>query len=236
MLDLAQAIEIILTLASQHDFSYVVTPNVDHMVRLHECNAERQELWQAYLRAELCLCDSRVLAALASASQIKVSVVPGSDLTAALIERPLNKMKIALVGGDPSQAGWLRRHWPGAQVVQHIPPMGLRNSQDARIAVAEFVEHVHADIVLLTVGSPQSEFIAHLISERGRARGVALCVGASLEFMTGAKQRAPKLLQNAGLEWAFRLLTEPRRLWHRYLIVGPRILKIWMQWRINPLS
>jgi exopolysaccharide biosynthesis WecB/TagA/CpsF family protein len=57
---------------------------------------------------------------------------------------------------------------------------------------------------------------------RGRARGLALCVGASLNFITGSERRAPQWMQQAGIEWLYRLLHNPRRLAGRYLIRGPR--------------
>jgi N-acetylglucosaminyldiphosphoundecaprenol N-acetyl-beta-D-mannosaminyltransferase len=56
---------------------------------------------------------------------------------------------------------------------------------------------------------------------------VGLCIGASVEFLSGAKRRAPRWMQRAGLEWLYRLLSEPRRLWRRYLVKGPRVFKLW---------
>jgi exopolysaccharide biosynthesis WecB/TagA/CpsF family protein len=56
-------------------------------------------------------------------------------------------------------------------------------------------------------------------------------VGASLEFLAGEKRRAPRLVQAASMEWAFRLLSEPGRLWRRYLVEGPAIFRIWLDWR-----
>jgi len=102
---------------------------------------------------------------------------------------------------------------------------------DARAAVADFVIASEPDVVLFAVGAPQSELLCAEIAARGGARGVALCIGASLEFLTGAKRRAPRWMQRAGLEWLFRLLSEPRRLWRRYLVEGPRIFAIWWRWR-----
>ena len=108
--------------------------------------------------------------------------------------------------------------------------MGLRHNEHARNEVIEFIESENPHLVLLTVGAPQSEIIAAALGSRSRVGGVALCVGASLEFLTGAKRRAPRTLQVLSLEWAFRLLSEPRRLWRRYLLTGPRIIAIWWRW------
>jgi N-acetylglucosaminyldiphosphoundecaprenol N-acetyl-beta-D-mannosaminyltransferase len=75
----------------------------------------------------------------------------------------------------------------------------------------------------LAVGSPQQEMLAALLRQRGIARGLALCVGASLNFLTGTERRAPLWVQKLSLEWLYRLAQNPRRLWVRYLVRGPRI-------------
>jgi exopolysaccharide biosynthesis WecB/TagA/CpsF family protein len=56
-------------------------------------------------------------------------------------------------------------------------------------------------------------------------------MGASIVLLRGAGRPAPRWMQRAGLEWAFRLLSEPRRLWRRYIVEGPRIFVIWYRWR-----
>jgi exopolysaccharide biosynthesis WecB/TagA/CpsF family protein len=85
--------------------------------------------------------------------------------------------------------------------------------------------------VFLVVGAPQQEMIAKAALDRGDCRGVGLCIGVSLEFLAGKVQRAPNWMQQARLEWAFRLLAEPRRLWRRYLVEGPKIFALWFKWR-----
>src|SRR3546814_15777850 len=90
--------------------------------------------------------------------------------------------------------------------------MGIRHDPAARTAIAEFGEAAAADVVFLAVGAPQSEMVCADIGQRGRARGVALCIGASLEFLTGAKSRAPLWMQRAGFAWLFRLLREPQQI------------------------
>jgi exopolysaccharide biosynthesis WecB/TagA/CpsF family protein len=199
-------------------FSYLVTPNVDHVVRLHRelKGPAGNVLRNAYDDADLCLCDSRILALLAGWSGVELSVIAGSDLTARLLSAPLPEgTRIALVGGSAAQRQWLADARPEAQLFHHEPPMGLRTNHAAQAAVVAFVEEARPHLTLLTVGSPQSEIVAQLIKSRGRAGGVALCVGASLEFLTGEKRRAPRFIQALKLEWAFRLVSEPRRLWRR---------------------
>jgi N-acetylglucosaminyldiphosphoundecaprenol N-acetyl-beta-D-mannosaminyltransferase len=86
------------------------------------------------------------------------------------------------------------------------------------------------------VGSPCSEIIASRCAQRGGGRGVALCIGASIEFILGDQIRAPLWMQKAGLEWAFRLITNPVRLWRRYLVEGPKIFLIVAKWYFRSKS
>ena len=68
--------------------------------------------------------------------------------------------------------------------------------------------------------------VARALAARGIAVGTGLCVGASLEFLAGTERRAPVLVQKAGLEWAWRLAQNPQRLWRRYLVDDPAILRL----------
>lgn len=225
-----QAITWICDAAAQPRFRYVVTPNVDHLNRL----TSNSGLMPAYQAADLCLCDSTVLNLLARFSGVSLAVIKGSDLTQELVSRMQTGQpdiqRVLLIGGTASDARWLETALPN-QSVRHLdPPMGLRCDPAARAKVADFIGLSEAQLVFLAVGAPQSELIAHEVQARGKAIGVALCIGASIEFLSGEKRRAPRWLQELRLEWAFRLVSEPRRLWRRYLVDGPRIFLIWRRW------
>jgi exopolysaccharide biosynthesis WecB/TagA/CpsF family protein len=155
-------------------------------------------------------------------------VCTGSDLTAQLIgkvARPDDKL--VLVGGSAEQAATLARKF-GLRNLQHInPPMGFIDDPVAVAKVIEFVERQSPfRFCLLAIGCPRQEAIAQRLKQRGIARGLALCIGASIDFLTGKEQRAPKLFQTMGLEWLYRLLQSPRRLGARYLIRGPRVFGV----------
>ena len=215
-------------------FRYVVTPNVDHVVRLH--NGGGAPWHAAFVAAErdadLCINDSRILAKLAGLSGLSLPVVPGSDLTRILIEGGMPPgTRIALIGGSGGDATWLQGRLADADVRHFEPPMGVRDDPAAQQTIVDFVETNRPNLTLFAIGAPQSEIVAHQIQRRGKAPGVGLCIGASIEFLTGAKRRAPRAMQRLGLEWAFRLLSEPRRLWRRYLVEGPPIFAIWWRWR-----
>ena len=210
-------------------FRYLVTPNVDHMVRLEA--AEDERVRGAYAESAWCVCDSRILARIAALCGVMLPVVPGSDLTAALFERILRVGdQVSVVGGDEAMVAGLRTLRPDVGFVHHEPPMGLIDKPDAMARAAEFIVTSNARFHLLAIGSPQQELLARQVVSLEAARGTALCIGAALHFITGVKQRAPLYLQRAGLEWAFRLASEPRRMWRRYLVDGPKIFFIARRW------
>ena len=210
-------------------FSFVVTPNVDHIVMLHEHKNEdiRKRFGEAYCAAALRLCDSRILQLLAKFRGTELEVVTGSDLTAILFEKGhLNGKKVAVIGGDEAMLPELRARFPAINLVQHVPPMGVLNSPDAANEIEAFVASASCDYALFAFGAPQSEIVANKCVQAGRSRGVGLCIGASIEFVLGRKARAPLWVQKMRLEWAFRMMLEPRRLWKRYLITGPVICRL----------
>ena len=202
-------------------FKYVVTPNVHHMVRLLE---DADIMQPAYERAWRVFCDSRVLSRLAWFSGLRLPVITGSDLTARLIAHAVEqRLTIALVGPTATASTALASKYPGLNVVFHTPPMGFITSEHEVQKCVDFVVRTKAPLIFLAVGMPQQEILAGRIADHPQARGVGLCIGASIDFLTGKQRRAPVWIQKAGLEWLYRLLSDPRRLASRYLIECPRI-------------
>ena len=232
LLDEGQALAAVHDFAAGDRFAYVVTPNVDHVVRLHGQSLNRS-LWAAYDGAALVLCDSRILRSLAGLSGLELDLVTGSDLTARLLASLDQPCGAAVIGGDEALLRELRARFPKLVWDWHAPPHGVLHDPAAQQAIVEFVEGCPARLFFMAIGSPQSELVCRLIADRRNAHGVGLCIGASLEFLTGAKARAPQLMQRVGMEWLFRLASEPGRLWRRYLVEGPRIFKIWWRWRFS---
>jgi len=212
-------------------FAFVVTPNVDHVVKLDRTPRDA-EIWRAYQAAALRLCDSRIVAKLGRLCGLALPVVPGSDLTAHLVTRVAKTGdRLCLIGGDAAMLDDLRAIRPDLDIVQHVPPMGMLRKPDAMIEAEAFVREARARFTLLAVAMPQQEILALRVAQAGGAVGVGLCIGASLDFLTGRKARAPLWMRKASLEWLHRLLSEPGRLWRRYLVEGPRIFLLTMRWR-----
>ena len=218
--------------SSESPYAFFVTPNVDHVVRLHRRASDLPGLARIYRDAHFCTCDSRVLALLARWRGVRLPVVPGSDLVARMFGEVIHPGdRMAVVGGDAALLAALRSRFPQVDFVQHCPPMGLVHDAAARRAAAEFIAHENARFSFLCVGSPQQELIAHEARGIPGASGLALCVGAALDLLTGREKRAPKLAQRLGLEWAHRLASNPRRMWRRYLVEGPAIFLLAYRWR-----
>lgn len=223
-----QAFERITQADPTAPFRYVVTPNVDHLVRLDRT----PDLKPLYADAWLSLCDSRVLELLGAASGLDLDATPGADLVERLFEDGFKPDEpITVIGATRDVIVALRRRYGLTNVRWHCPPMGLAKNPEAVAAAAAFVAANPSRFVFFAVGAPQQELVAWACAQRGDCSGVGLCIGASLDFLAGATTRAPLWLRAMGLEWLHRLGSEPARLWRRYLVDGPRVFALWLNWR-----
>jgi N-acetylglucosaminyldiphosphoundecaprenol N-acetyl-beta-D-mannosaminyltransferase len=124
-----------------------------------------------------------------------------------------------LLGGTPDSLADLRAAieatTPGAHVVgSWAPPFGPV-TDDLVAEAADRIRAVAPDVVWVAIGTPKQD---HLAARLAHAAGVtAVGVGAAFDFLSGRVPEAPRLVQHLGLEWLFRLASEPRRLWRRYL-------------------
>lgn len=195
-------------------FRYVVTPNVDHVVRLNQNGALRP----AYDHAWMTLCDSRPITMIGRMLSRPLPHVTGSDLTVSLFRSVLREGdRIALIVGDEVIAQRVAAAYPALRFRFHVPPQGVLDKPDALQACVEFAAAEPSRFTFIAIGSPQSEKIAYALSHHPEARGVGLCIGAALEFLVGSKPRAPRWMREMGLEWVHRMASDPKRLWRRYV-------------------
>jgi exopolysaccharide biosynthesis WecB/TagA/CpsF family protein len=227
--DLKEALQIVSGYGVER-YGYVVTPNVDHIIR-HSQDGTFRSL---YAHASYVFLDSRFLANLLGLfKQRHMRVCLGSDLTGELLGSVMKPDDTAvLVGATAQQAEQLRSRYK-LNALQHIdPPMNFINDEQA---VEDCLRAIEAAspfrFCFVAIGSPQQEIIAYKLKERGIARGLSLCVGAAVNFLTGVEKRAPLFMQQMGLEWLYRLIRDPRRLARRYLVRGPRIFPL--LWRLE---
>lgn len=223
------AAEQMCTMAGQGGaFGYVVTPNVDHMIRLHGDNSLRP----LYEGAAVLVNDSRILELLAGRDGLDFPASPGADIVAYLFAHEIKPDEpIVIIGGDAASIAAVKAKFGLQAVHWHNPPMGLKTNPEAIAETAAFMAAHPARFHFLCVGSPQQEMVALAARTRGDVKGIGLCCGASLDFLSGRTARAPEWMRRARLEWLHRMLSEPRRLLKRYLIDGPKIFSIWWSWR-----
>ena len=240
--DLKDAVEVdnfdlraFTAIAARHGhnrYTFAVTPNVDHLIRYHDDAAFRAH----YRAAGYVLMDSRVVRTLVRLMKgIRLPICTGSDLTVTLLSKVANPTdRIVMLGGTAQQAQHLAMLYGLKNVQHHNPPMGFVKDPDAVEECLRFIERASPfRFCFLAVGSPQQELIAHQLKTRGVARGFAICVGASINYITGAEKRAPEWVQRLTLEWLYRLYPEPaERLARRYLLRGPRIFRYLFRARI----
>jgi exopolysaccharide biosynthesis WecB/TagA/CpsF family protein len=203
-------------------FGYVVTPNADHLVRLQR----QPELMAVYRGALLRLMDSRIVSRTAHLLGLQTpSVAPGSDVTARLLGYHVRPgERVTIVGLRPEHVPALMDRCGIARPAHHFPAMGFARDPAALRDAVEFVVAHPARFVFLAVGSPAQEILAAAIGATGRAVGTGLCIGGSLDFLSGAARRAPVMMQRAGLEWLHRMASDPVRLAGRYLHDDPPVL------------
>ncbi len=206
-------------------YGYVVTPNVDHIIRLHD-NITFREL---YADAAYRLLDSRFLSHLLRITKgLHLPVCTGSDLTEKILAQVVNPDDtLVLIGGSEEQAQQLRQCYHLRELYHFNPPMGFVQHPQMIETTLQFIESLSPfRYCFLAVGSPQQEFLAQQLKARGIARGLALCIGASINFLTGDERRAPLWMQRSGTEWLYRLQQAPGRMARRYLVRGPRIFRL----------
>ena len=204
-------------------YAYVVTPNVDHVIKLMDGRVEAD----VYRAADLKVCDSRILAHLARLRGKALAVYPGSDLTADLLASD-HDLTIGVFGPDRGAFADLVARYPRRRFAFVDAPM-LAPGSPAWFAAVDEAARADWEVLLACVSFPKQERFAHALRAAGRKTGVTLCVGASVDFLTGRQQRAPRLYQQLSLEWLHRLMSQPRRMFRRYVLEGPAIFGLFLR-------
>jgi N-acetylglucosaminyldiphosphoundecaprenol N-acetyl-beta-D-mannosaminyltransferase len=182
--------------------------------------------------ADLVTPDGRPLVwALRSLGVKDATQVRGTDLTTHVVERAAReRVPIGLYGGTPELlqlfARTLKSRYPGTRVVCQIAPpfRPLTPEEDKR--VTQEIVSSGARIVFVGIGCPKQE--RWMVLHKERIPAVMLGVGAAFDFHTGRVRQAPHWMQVAGLEWVFRLLMDPKRLWKRYAKHNPRFVALFL--------
>ncbi len=161
--------------------------------------------------------------------------VYGPDLMLALCRQAAREShRVYLYGGREETLPLLRRkleeRFPGLQIVgEESPPFRPLTAREDSACI-ERIRAADPDIVFVGIGAPKQE--RWIAQHRPFLRTIMVGVGAAFDFHAGRVRQAPPRMQPAGLEWAFRLYTEPRRLWRRYLL-NPLFLAMWGMQKIG---
>jgi len=135
-------------------------------------------------------------------------------------------MPVGFYGSSPevlrSLTARMQTRFPGLKIVYSFSPPFREMSLEEDGRVIENISASGARILFVGLGCPKQE--KWMAEHCGKIKVVMLGVGAAFDFHAGVKSQSPTWMQNFGLEWLYRLATEPRRLWRRYLYHNPRFI------------
>lgn len=227
-LTMDESIERIEELILSKKPSYVVTPNVDHIVKLEE----DKEFQDVYKEADLILTDGMPLIWISKLKKNPIKEkVSGSDLFPRVCKLAADKgYKVFLLGAAEGvavrAAENLRAKYNGLNIIgTYSPSYGFEKKEDEIQKIIELINEVKPDILAVGLGAPKQEKFLYNYRKQLNVP-VSLAIGASIDFEAGNMSRAPKWMQNIGLEWLYRLYQEPRRMAKRYLIDDVKIIKL----------
>jgi len=230
-IDLPQAVAVVERALAGGTRGYIVPANVDLLMQYRGSRRYRIACDAAALR----LADGMpiVWAARLLGRPIR-SRVAGADLVPALCELAAARgHSVFLLGGRTGvadrAAARLTNRFPGLRVAgAHTPPDRFEPEGEAAEAAVRAVNRARPSLLFVGLGAPTQELWLHRSWARLDAT-VAVCCGAALDFAAGVRSRAPQWMQRIGMEWAWRLVHEPRRLWRRYLVRDAAILGIFLK-------
>jgi N-acetylglucosaminyldiphosphoundecaprenol N-acetyl-beta-D-mannosaminyltransferase len=200
----------------------VFTPNVDHLMKLRK----DADFFQAYSVSDYKICDSQLLlyAAkfLGTPIQEKIS---GSDFFPDFYNyhQKNQAIKIFLLGagdGVAHQAEIYINNKVGRNIIvgTYSPPFGFEKDEKECLHILKKIESSGATVVVVGLGAPKQEKWIYKYKDSLPQIKIFMALGATIDFEAGKVQRAPKWMSKTGFEWLFRLLSEPKRLWKRYLV------------------
>lgn len=224
----AEALDAIRDLVLAKRGGAVFTPNVDHFVLANDDDAFRR----AYAAVDLSVADGMPVV---WASHLLGMAVPekisGSDLVPRLLKiAEAQRFSVYLLGGGPGVATLaakrLEASYPQLVIAGlSSPRVDMSQPLAARESIHSAIREAAPHIVLVCFGAPKQELFIHEARQL-LGSSVLLGVGASIDFIAGTARRAPRWISAIGMEWAYRLVCEPTRLWRRYLVRDPRFLGI----------
>jgi N-acetylglucosaminyldiphosphoundecaprenol N-acetyl-beta-D-mannosaminyltransferase len=215
--------------------TYIVTPNAQHINNLQDDSLFRK----IYSKAFLVIPDgvSIIWAAKFLKTPLK-GKISGINLFEKLCQQGASKpLKIFLLGGRPQAAERaamiLEQRHPGLKIAgTYCPPYGFESNPLEIARLNQTILDAAPNLLFVGLGSPKQEKWIYDNYQQLKVP-VSIGIGVSFEFVAGMVKRAPIWMQENGLEWLFRLLVEPKRLWRRYILGNPRFIFLVLRQKIG---
>lgn len=220
-------------LAKEGHGAFVVTPNVDHMIKLHQ-----DDLFaRIYADADLILADGVPIMWFSKGFGTPLKEkVSGSDLFPRVCQMAaMEGLSVYLLGGTDgvaeAAAKVLAQRYEGFQVAGiYSPPFGFEKDEKEMEHICQLLREAKPDILFVGLGAPKQEKLFWEIRDKVDIP-VALHVGGSFDFIAGTIKRAPKWMSRIGLEWFYRLCKEPKRMFKRYLVDDMQIFQLYFKYK-----
>lgn len=222
----------------------VFTPNVDHLMKLQK----DRDFWLSYTCANYKICDGQILFFTANLLGFPIKAkISGSDFFPAFYQyhKSNEQIKIFLLGAKEGVA-LKAQNKINAKVGRPIvvgsysPCLGFESDEAECSKAIEMINQSGATVLAVGLGAPKQEKFIYKYKDRLPNIKIFLAIGATIDFEAGTLSRAPKWMSELGLESLYRLLTEPRRLWKRYLVEAPPFFWLMLKQKLNlyvdPLS
>lgn len=228
-----EAISHIENFIIERKFGHVITPNVDQIIRI-EKNSYFKEICN---NAELLLTDGTPLLWIAKwyKKPIKEKIC-GSDLVPELCSLAAEKgYSIFLLGAAEGVAAKaaenLKRKNPGLKIAgTYSPPYGFENNQEEIEHINTLLYKSKADLLFVGLGVPKQDIFIYQNMNKYQIP-MSFSIGATIDFEAGVQKRAPRWINKIGMEWAYRLLSNPRRMFKRYIIDDMQIFRLAWKYR-----
>lgn len=204
------------------DKGVLITPNVDHLVKLQK----DKDFYDVYQKAEWVVCDSKILYLMSKLLKEPLpEAIPGSSFFTAyyMYHKNDRNCKIFLLGaaeGIAEKAMKNINEKVGRQIVvgAHSPSYGFEKNEQECEELVRIVNESGANVLLVGVGAPKQEKWIMKYRDRMPGVDVFMALGATIDFEAGTLKRAPKVWQKCGMEWLYRVIKEPKRLFKRYFV------------------
>lgn len=221
--NLERAAEQLVAWSDDEQGRVVTVPDVSNIVRAQDDGA----LLAVHRGAAMVVPDGTPLVWIGKLRGHSVGRTCGPDLMQKVLSQSKETgLRSFLYGGKAGVAERLKdvfeAQYPGAKIVGASTPPFQPLTPDELNEIAAEIRAAQADLVWIGISTPKQEYLMARLAPLVPC--TLLGVGAAFDFHTGEVKRAPRWMQVSGLEWLFRLLSEPKRLWRRYILMAPRFV------------